>query len=744
METKDPKNSVHENEQFGKNAENLNEAIGKSQDASPEERHDEIIDSAKEGEVSNSADDQHKKGDQGSGLMDSGSDENIERDPPGISTEEPDKGKEQTSGFEENDVLDISESEEDGHTAMIEDTDLKKEGEDQAGDANIEDDNDQSIEVEEDEENAESFQRKKDEDAEAEARELINYALLSKPDLLEILKELLDSGRINEIGPNVSAIKSSFYKQHRNEVEEKKAVFLKNGGNEEDFSPGFSEEEDHLKILLKKYSDLKAENMRLREDEKNENLRKKYEIIEEIKELVHGDESINKTFQEFRELQKRWHETGVVPQVELKNLWETYHYHVEKFYDYIKINKELRDLDLKKNLEIKISLCEKAEALFLEPNVVNAFKSLQKFHDQWREIGPVPKEQRTEIWERFREATSKINKKHQQYYHDLKETQRKNLESKMVLCERAEEIAALEITEHETWVERTHEIIDLQKVWKTIGFAPKKDNNKIYARFRAACDAFFNRKREYYAQGLEEQQDNLQKKLDLCIQAETFKESTDWKKTTDELILLQKKWKKIGPVPRKKSDQVWKRFRAACDHFFNRKSEFFSNIEDTYDKNLNEKLKLIEEINAFEPEESLKNNLNQLNDFQRKWSEIGFVPFEKKDEIMQQYRDAINNKYDSLEMDEHKKNILKFKNKLEDIKSKPRPQNKLRFEREKLMNRLQQLKNDIVVWENNIGFFAESKKADTMVREFEKKIESARRNIKLLEDKILMIDEMDG
>ena len=731
METKDPKNSVHENEPFGQSTENASKAGQDSQESDSKKVIDnKEITENKEVESQLVSPDTPDNLQEEQALSTMNVSDSEEGDVPKNEDAQDPFGKNMASSdppgpFKDEDKSDSIDPE---GTSNINVPDSEKEG---------------LADNRETQESASEEEESETESLPEENREVINFALLKKPDLIEIIKELLNSGKINEIGPDITAIKTSFYKQYHAEIEQKKAAFLKNGGNIEDFSPGYSVEEENLRSLLKKYADLRFENSKMHEDEKAGNLNKKHQIIEEIKDLVHRDESINRTFQEFRDLQRRWHEVGPVPQGELKNLWETYHYHVEKFYDYIKINNELRDLDLKKNLEAKIILCEKAEALLLEPNIVNAFKSLQKFHDQWREIGPVPKEQRSEIWERFREATSKLNKNHQQYYHDLKESQKKNLDSKILLCEKAEEIAKMEISDHEVWVDKTHEIIDIQKVWKTIGFAPKKDNNKIYARFRAACDKFFSRKREYYAQGLEEQQENLQKKLELCIQAEALKDNTDWKKTTDELILLQKKWKNIGPVPRKRSDQVWKRFRAACDHFFEKKSEFFSTIENTYDKNLAEKEKLIEEIKAFQPGESLKENLNQLNDFQRKWSEIGFVPFEKKDEIMQLYRDAINEKYDSLEMDEHKKNVLKFRNKLDDIRNKPRPQNKLRFEREKLMNKLQQLKNDIVVWENNIGFFAESKKADSMVRDFEKKIEIARKNIKLYEDKILMIDELD-
>jgi hypothetical protein len=574
--------------------------------------------------------------------------------------------------------------------------------------------------------------------------DIINFSLLSRSDLVKILQELIDKKPVNEIKNDVDQVRFYFYKKLKSELDEKKKQFVEEGGIQEEFQPEEDSDEVLLKELLKKYRELRLAQNKLHEDEKEINYKLKKEIIDEIKELVHRDESINKTFQDFRDLQKRWHEAGIVPQQHVKELWDNYHYHVEKFYDYIKINKELRDLDLKKNLEQKTGLCEKAEALLLEPNVVNAFQVLQTLHDQWREIGPVPADKRTEIWDRFREATAKINKAHQSFYQDLRDTQKKNLDAKNLLCEKAEEISASLPAEHSGWVKKTNEILELQKVWKTIGFAPKKDNNRIYARFRTACDRFFEMKREYYAHTMEDQTKNLQMKIDLCLAAEALASSTDWKNSTEELIRLQKKWKTIGPAPRKQSDEVWKRFRTACDNFFSRKSAFFSTIDSSYENNLKLKEELIAEIDAFTPVPDLKENLARLNDYQRRFAEIGFVPLAKKEEVLQKFRDALNRHFDKLEMDDHRKNMLKFRNKLEDMLQKPKAGIKLRFEREKLMTRLQQLKTDIGVWENNIGFFADTKNAEVMIRDFQEKIKSAHEKIKLLEDKIIAIDEMDA
>ncbi len=573
--------------------------------------------------------------------------------------------------------------------------------------------------------------------------EQIDYAALSKEDLVAVLKDLIDKATVTEIMRDVDTIKVQFYKKHKADIEKKRKKFYEEGGAPEDFKV----EEDPLEKVLKEYltrfKEYKAEYNKLLEEDKHKNLEEKYRIIDDIKDLVNRKESINKTFQEFRELQRRWREVGLVPQQNLKDLWETYHHHVETFYDYIKINQELRDLDLKKNLEAKLGLCEKAEELLLEPNVITAFKILQTLHERWREIGPVPVEMRTEIWNRFKETTSKINKRHQEYFLNLKQEQKKNLEAKTLLCEKVEEILTIEIDSHQKWENHSHEVIKLQKVWRTIGFAPKKDNNKIYKRFRDACDSFFNRKREFYSQTRQLLDDNLQLKTDLCIQAEALSESTEWKKTTEELIALQKRWKEIGPVPHKNSDKIWKRFRSACDKFFENKSNHFASIDNSYESNLKKKEDLIEKIKKAGLSSNMEENLKILKEFQREWANIGFVPYNAKDEIQNKYRQAINEKFDDLKIDEDKKDLLKFKTKLDNLHTKSNYDYRMNQEREKFVTKLKQLENDIVLWENNIGFFAKSKNADTMISEVKNKINNAKRKIEVLTEKIKMIDEID-
>jgi hypothetical protein len=569
----------------------------------------------------------------------------------------------------------------------------------------------------------------------------VDYSGYSKHELVETLGLLIENRPALEIRDDVERIKILFYKKLKSESEERKAKFLEEGGKLEEYRQWVDPDDARVKHLLEKYKEKKTDYNKIQEAEKYENLKKKYDIIDKIKDLVNREESINKTFHDFRALQNDWHSIGVVPQTALKDLWENYHHYVEIFYDYIKINKELRDLDLKKNLELKVLLCEKAEQLLLEPNPVNAFRSLQDFHNQWREIGPVPQESKNEIWDRFKEATSQINKRHHEYFEKQKDDQKKNLEAKIALCEEVDAINLMEIKNFKDFDALADKVVELQKMWRTIGFAPKKQNNKVYQRFRESCDTFFEKKRGFYADNKEIQLNNLQLKTDLCVQAEALQESTDWKATSDALIKLQKEWKEIGPVPRKQSERCWKRFRKACDHFFNRKTEFFAALDTSYEDNLKAKLAIIDELEKFEAGGDVQAAFERLKDLQRKWTEIGFVPFNLKDEITNKYRAAINKEFDKLKIGDEDKSILKYKSKLDGLKTNPKASRKVRNERDKFFTKIKQLEGDIVLWENNIGFFAKSTNADTMIREVEEKIESAKKLIKTLEEKVKMIDQ---
>jgi hypothetical protein len=570
-----------------------------------------------------------------------------------------------------------------------------------------------------------------------------DYANLSEVDLINELRNLLQNDDFESIKDDVDAIKINFFRRYRANIEAQKAAFAEAGGNLEEFKAEPDPYELDLRNLLKQYQDIRSEHNKKIDETKEANLQKKYEIIEEIKALINNKESINKTFHDFRDLQNRWREIGLVPQAKLKDLWDTYHHHVENFYDFIKINKELRDLDLKKNMETKMEICEKSEELLVEPSIIKAFNILQKYHEQWREVGPVPRDKKDELWERFKAATSIINKKHQDYFEDRKSDQKKNLDAKVALCEKVEEIANGEIDAHRDWDERSKELIELQKVWRTIGFAPKKDNNKIYERFRIASDKFFDRKREFYNQNKEEQQNNLQLKTDLCVQAEALKDSTDWKKTADEFINIQKAWKEIGPVPRKFSDVIWKRFRAACDYFFENKAKHFSSIDGEQAENLRLKRELLEEVKQFALSGDDGADLDKLKDFQRRFTDIGHVPFRDKDAIQNEFRDVINRHFDTLRIDEKRRNLMKFKNKVANNVSSGKGQNKNRFEREKYMIKLKQMETDLALLDNNIGFFANTKNASALIEDVNQKIASTKEKIEFLKEKIRIMDAME-
>jgi hypothetical protein len=573
---------------------------------------------------------------------------------------------------------------------------------------------------------------------------LVNYSLLSKEDMVKLMREKLDNPGKGNIRREMREIRDAFQAKVEAELEEKKKHFLDQGGNLEDFKPAEEPSEAEMRDLLGKYRELKAEISKQQEKSKQENLARKQEILEEFRVLMEGQESFEITFRKFKDLQRQWFAAGIVPQQNLDDLWDSYNYFVDKFNDYVRINRELRALDLKKNLELKVQLCERTEQLDNEPNVMKAFKTLQKFHTRWREIGPVPRENRDEVWERFKKATSLINHKHQEYHSKLKESLHENLEKKTALCEQVEAIASKKYDSHIAWVEMTNQVLGVQKTWKTIGYAPKKDNNAVYARFRSACDVFFASKAEFYSAAYEEQKDNLRLKTEIVEKAESLMKSEDWKGTTTELIRLQRQWKEIGPVPRRDSDKLWKRFRSACDSFFNNKTSYFEDVDSTFDDNLKAKESLIEKMDAFKPSKDQGKNLYALSDFQNKFDEIGFVPSAKKDWIKDQFRKAQDRLLEKIGLDESERSIFRFRNRISGMLHAPRSEMKLNFERDKLISKLQQLRSDITVWENNIGYFTQTDPSDDTLRGLKEKIESSHERIRVLETKIRILDDMEN
>ena len=557
---------------------------------------------------------------------------------------------------------------------------------------------------------------------------------LSEAELVALFAQRLESEPIQTLRPVVEAIKIAFYKQHRAKVEAERKAFIEQGGNEEEFTPTVDNDEVRFKELFAVYRNERDRHIAELEASKEENLKLKLQIIEELKELVNSDENTSTTFARFRELQSKWKEIGLVPQQSVKDLWETYNLHVENFYNYIKINRELRDLDLKKNYEAKLSLCEQAEELTLETQIVEAFRKLQKLHDEWRETGPVALEYKEALWERFKEASSRINKRHQEHFETLKNEQTKNLTLKTELCEKTEALATRAMLSRKDWNKASEELLEIQKIWKTIGYAPKKENNRIYERFRAACDKFFENKRDFYAGVKSEMEHNLAIKLELCAEAEALSVSEDWKHATEELIALQARWKQAGPVSRRHSDTIWKRFRAACDKFFERKAEHFSSVDSVHEENLKLKQALLEEMRGADIKAG---GFEAIKEYQRRWSQIGFVPIKQKDAVQKEYKSIVDAMFATLRSSERDRSMNRFKERVQNMKGG----NQLRSEREKLTNKLRQMEQDIAILENNIGFFSKSKNAEALIADVREKIERAKSDMASIIEKIRVFDE---
>ena len=530
----------------------------------------------------------------------------------------------------------------------------------------------------------------------------------SLAEIVKTFEEILQNEDRMKMNKEVEALKSAFYKTL---AKEKSEATVDEGG--------FAAVEAAFKDKYNQYKQERGEYNKSREQEMEANLQAKLAVIEELKLLIDKQENLNDIFQEFRTLQERWRAIGPVPAQHYRNTHETYQLYVEQFYDMAKINMELRDRDFKKNLELKEELCAKAELLAESDNVVDAFKELQQLHEQWKEYGPVSKELREALWERFKTATSTINKKYQTFFEELKAQQEENLAKKAAICEKAEALSETEVADLNKWNALSKDIEELQQEWKTVGFAAKKDNQKIYDRFRAACDKFYGRKREFYLEYKGNMTSNLEKKVALCEEAEQLKTSTEWKKTTDRFIALQEQWKEIGAVPRKKSDLLWKRFRAACDEFFAERDKNAKPENDFYG-NLKAKNRLIDEIKAYE----LKGDASDsaaMADFQKRWNEIGFVPFKEKDNVAKAYKQALS----------------KFPSPSRPSRRNARPQ---LSEKEKLIQKYHALEQDVATYENNIGFFSMSKNSEPLIKQMQERIDAAKKELSALAEQIKNIE----
>ena len=598
------------------------------------------------------------------------------------------------------------------------------------------------VELEEDKKAAEVFEPAT---TETPAEEIVSekpvepIQKLTKEEILAKLKEVVADVE-NVAKPEIDGLKQSFYKLHNAEQEAARKLFIENGGAAEDFVPQTDSVEEEFKeimsVIKEKRSALTAEL----EKQKEMNLQVKLSIIEELKELVESPDDANKSYTEFKKLQQQWNEVKLVPQAKVNELWKNYQLYVEKFYDLLKLNNEFREYDFKKNLKIKTHLCEAAEKLADEADVVSAFHQLQKLHQEFRDTGPVAKELRDEIWARFKAASTAVNRRHQQHFEALKEVEQHNLDQKTVICEIIEAIDYKELTNFASWENKTQEVIALQNKWKTIGFAPQKMNVKIFERFRKACDEFFRKKGEFFKNLKEGMNENLEKKRTLCEKAEALKDSTDWKATADELVKLQKEWKTIGPVAKKYSDAVWKRFISACDYFFEHKNKATSSQCSIEQENLEKKKAIIEKLNAIDDQMDTEEATQLVRNLMKEWNGVKHVPFKEKDKIYKQYHSLIDKLFERFNISASNKKLSNFKSTISSIQEGS-PQALYR-EREKLVRALDNMKNELQTYENNLGFLTtSSKKGNSLLTEINRKVEKLKADIELVKEKIKVVDE---
>lgn len=590
---------------------------------------------------------------------------------------------------------------------------------------------------------AQTSETEENETAAEESPEQIEaeYKDLPLEQAVEEFHRIVADPDINKIKQRVGILRVKIIAQLKEERKEQREKFIAEGGNEADFTPEVSETEKKFNESLQVFKNNKAKYLENLEIEKQNNLKAKNDVLEELRVLVESESNLKELNDKFKVLQEKWKNIGPVPQGESNNLWENYHFYVEKFYDILRINKELRSLDLKKNMEQKIKLCEAAESLILQESINKSFNELQELHNQWREIGPVPEEKKEELWERFKAASDQVNQRRREHYEQIFAEQQNNYNAKVVLCEKAEEVAAQPTESIKEYNAVGDQLSELLKVWKTLGAAPPKVNEEIWTRFKGTLDRFFEKKKEFFGKVKEEQQNNYNKKVDLAIRAEAIAKRTDWRAATDEILQLQKEWKEVGATAQRHSEAIWKRFRAACDEFFEAKSNYFKNIDSIEAENLHKKEELIQRIENHEFGPDKNENLETIKAYQREWTEIGFVPIKEKDRLYTAYREAVNKRFAELKVSMEDVRHSNFRNRVENILNSPNADKVLDKEKRFLTNKLTQLKSDISLWENNLGFFANSKNADLLKAEFSKKIEAAKQEVKDLEYKIKMMDK---
>ena len=568
-----------------------------------------------------------------------------------------------------------------------------------------------------------------------------DYSTMDREGLIEALEGLMGE-EMQAIKGRAAAIRNRFNELNREAQKTVYEAFLADGGNKDEYEAKNDGVAERFYALYDKYRERRQQFLAEQEEQKRRNLEAKQALIEELRTLVDaGGEQVRTALEKFNEIQERWKAIGEVPREQMNDLWQSYHFQIEQFFAKLKMNRELRDLDQKHNLEEKIKLCEKAEELIVEPSITKAFKGLQELRAQWKEIGPVPAEQNEEIWQRFCNAANQVDERRKEYYEQRKEELEHNLLAKQALIEKAEGLTAERPASVREWNELTASLDELLKVWKTIGPVPREVNEEIWTKFKGMIDRHYAEKKEHFATLKEEQETNYQKKVELCLKAEAIAQREDWKKATEELLQLQQEWKEVGAVSRKVSEKLWQRFRGACDQFFAKKGEFFKERRTSESENLAKKEAIIAELKAHQFGDNREENLTAIKDFQRRWAEVGFVPAAEKERLHKEFRGEIDHIFEQLKISAREAEETAYRERLKNVAGDAK-----RFvsgERQELQEKIEKLRNDLNLWENNLGFLASSKQADLLKQEFEKKMQGARQQIALLQAKLRILKETE-
>ncbi len=562
-----------------------------------------------------------------------------------------------------------------------------------------------------------------------------NYQTLDREDLLKEFQNLLNANNFDVLKQRARAIKDIFDAKSKEIYAKAFEKFLEEGGVKEDYKSELDQLDIDFRKLYGEYRERRQKYLEKQEQDKIDNLEKKKAVLEELRVLLQQEGSLKEIYDTFNQLQTKWKEIGAVPRSEANSLWESYHFLIEKFYDKVKINRELLEIGMKK----KIALCERVEGLLLESSINDSFRQLQECHQLWKEIGRVSADKSDEIWERFKKASDAVNKRCQEHYEKIREEQNNNLLAKKALCDKLEELLKTELLTVKDWTEATTKVNELFDLWKTIGPVPKEENENIWNRFKKPIDKFYEDKKEAFVKMKESQDENYQKKVELCLQAEVIAERNDWKRATEDLLKLQAEWKEVGYVAKKQSDKLWLRFREACDKFFERKSQDYQNRKDSESENIAKKEALIQAVKEFSFTEDKQHNLDVIKDFQRQWSEVGYVSTNERNRLYAEFRKAIDAHFDKLQSDSIESNLNNFKMKLDSSDGK----RNISREKKEFLDQIQKLQNDLNVWENNLGFLASSKQADLLKAEFDKKIEKAKSEIQLLKAKVKLLEETE-